>query len=84
MYKPYMKPLAFLESMKIYRIKRQMLHAAQKGLTFHLWWHPHNVGVRTDFHMRQLEEIFAYYDLLREKYGMRSLNMREAAEECLR
>ena len=84
MYKPYMKPLAILERMKIYRIKRQMLHAARKGLTFHLWWHPHNVGIRTDLHMRQLEEIFAYYDLLREKYGMRSLNMREAAEECLR
>lgn len=83
MYKPYMKPLAFLERMKIHRIKRQMLHAARKGLIFHLWWHPHNVGVRTDFHMRQLEEIFAYYDLLRDKYGMRSLNMREAAEECL-
>lgn len=84
MYKPYFKPLAFLEGLKVHRIKKQMLHAAKHGLTFHLWWHPHNVGVHTEFHMRQLEEIFQYYDTLKEQYGMRSLNMGEAAEEGLR
>ena len=83
MYKPYFKPLAFLEGLKVHRIKRQMLHAAKKGLTFHLWWNPHNVGVHTDFHMKQLEEIFSYYEELKEKYGMRSLNMGEAAQEVL-
>ena len=83
MYKPYFKPLAFLEGLKVHRIKKQMLHAAKNGLTFHLWWHPHNVGVHTDFHMNQLEAIFSYYDELKEKYGMRSLNMGEAAQEVL-
>ena len=83
MYKPYFKPLGFLEGLKLRRIKRQMLHAAKNGLTFHLWWHPHNVGVRTDLHMQQLEEIFSYYEELKEKYGMRSLNMGEAAREIL-
>ena len=83
MYKPYFKPLAFMEGLKIRRIKKQMLHAAKNGLTFHLWWHPHNVGIRTDYHMKQLEEIFSYYDELKEKYGMRSLNMSEAAQEVL-
>lgn len=81
MYKPYFKPLAFMERLKIRRIKRQMLHAAKNGLTFHLWWHPHNIGVRTEFHLKQLEEILDYYEILKEKYGMRSLNMREAAQE---
>ena len=65
------------------RIKAQMRHAAKKGLTFHLWWHPHNVGVRTDFHMRQLEEIFVYYQQLQREYGMVSQNMGEAAREVL-
>ena len=41
MYKPYFKPLAFLEGLKIRRIKKQMLHAAKKGLTYHLWWRAH-------------------------------------------
>ena len=80
MYKPFFKPLAFMETVKIRRIKKQMLHAAQKGLVFHLWWHPHNIGVRTDFHLAQLNEIFQYYSKLREKYGMQSMNMGEAAE----
>lgn len=80
MYKPYFKPLAFMEGLKIRRIKKQMLHAAKNNLVFHLWWHPHNIGVRTDYHLKQLEEIFSYYDELKEKYGMVSMNMREAAE----
>ena len=80
MYKPIFKPLMFLEGLKLRRIKKQMLHAAKKGLTFHLWWHPHNVGVRTEEHLAQLEEIFRYYQKLREEYGMQSLNMGEMVD----
>lgn len=80
MYKPIMKPLRILEGLKIRRIKKQMLHAAKHGLTFHLWWHPHNIGVMTDEHLSQLEEIFAYYDYLKDTYGMRSMNMCEVAD----
>ncbi len=80
MYKPIFRPLEALEGLKMRRIKKQMLHAAKNGLTFHLWWHPHNVGVRTEEHLAQLEEIFRYYRELKEKYGMQSLNMREMTE----
>lgn len=81
MYKPIFKPLIFLEGLKLHRIKRQMLHAAKHGLVFHLWWHPHNVGVRTEEHLAQLEEIFRYYRELQEKYGMQSLNMGEMVKK---
>lgn len=83
MFKPYFKPLFFLEGLKIRRIKRQMLYAAKHGLTFHLWWHPHNVGSRTEYHMQRLEDIFSYYSYLKDKYGMRSANMGETAREIL-
>ena len=79
MYKPILKPLVCLEKAKLLRIKAQMRHAAKNGLTFHLWWHPHNIGVMTEEHLAQLEEIFQYYQELKERYGMESLNMREAA-----
>lgn len=79
MYKPIFPSLRFLEKQKIRRIKAQMRHAAKHGLTFHLWWHPHNIGILTDDHLQQLEEILAYYQELKETYGMESLNMREAA-----
>lgn len=80
MYKSIFRPLEALEGLKLRRIKKQMLHAAQNGLTFHLWWHPHNVGIRTEEHLAQLEEIFQYYTQLKAQYGMHSRNMREMAE----
>ena len=80
MYKPIFRRLEFLEGMKLRRIKKQMLHAAKNGLTFHLWWHPHNIGVRTQEHLKQLEEIFQYYEQLKETYGMQCMNMGEAAQ----
>ena len=81
MYKPIFPALGALEGLKLHRIKRQMLHAAKNNLTFHLWWHPHNIGVRTEAHMAQLEEIFRYYAYLRDTYGMESKNMAEVAGE---
>ena len=57
-----------------------MHHAAKHGLTFHLWWHPHNIGVMTDRHLHQLEEIFSYYQKMKETYGMESLTMKEMAD----
>lgn len=82
MYKPIFPALRFLEGAKLRRIKAQMRHAARKGLTFHLWWHPHNIGVMTREHLDQLEEIFSCYAELRRQYGMQSLNMREAAQNA--
>ncbi len=81
MYRPIMKPLRFLEGVKIWRIKLQMRHAAKNGLVYHLWWHPHNLGLETQTHLEQLEELFRCYQELKEKYGMVSLNMGELAQQ---
>ncbi len=78
-FRPIFRPLEFLEGWKLRRIKREMLYAAKHGLTYHLWWHPHNLGVRTEENLAQLEELFRYYSELKEMYGMQSLNMGEAA-----
>ena len=79
MYKPVRPSLKFLEKLKMRRIKARMLHAAKHDLVFHLWWHPHNIGVMTDDCLSQLEELFRYYLELKDTYGMESLNMKEAA-----
>lgn len=81
LFRTIFKPLHFLEGVRIHRIKRQMLYAARHGKMYHLWFHPHNVGTMTEEHLGQLEEIFRYYTELKEKYGMQSLNMREAVEQ---
>lgn len=84
MYRPIMPRLRALEGLKMRRLKKQMLYAAKHGLTYHMWWHPHNLGVETENNMRQLEEIFQWYAELNKKYGMQSLNMREMTEELSR
>ena len=81
MYRPIMPKLRALEGLKMRRLKGQMRRAAKRGETYHLWWHPHNLGVDTQANMAQLEEIFRYYEELKEKYGMQCLNMREAVEQ---
>ena len=39
------------------------------------------MGVKTQYHLKQFEEIFCYYDYLKEKYGMQSLNMNEMVKQ---
>lgn len=78
--RPYNPKLAFLEKLKIRRIKGQMKYAAKKGLVYHLWWHPHNFGKNQDENFKNLDEILQYYSYLNEKYDMISLNMGELTE----
>lgn len=80
MLRPYFRPLAFFEKYKIKRIKKQMLYAAKNGLTFHLWWHPHNIGIKTEYHLEMIEDILNYFVFLKKEYGMQSRNMAEVAE----
>jgi hypothetical protein len=58
-----------------------MTHAAKKGEAFHLWWHPHNFGVNLQQNLRFLEAILKHYQVLHKTYGMRSLTMKQIAEE---
>ena len=80
-FRPIFRPLEFLEGWKLRRIKREMLYAAKHGLVYHLWWHPHNLGARTEENLAQLETLFQYYKELQEKYGMQCMNMGEAVEK---
>lgn len=79
-FRPYSKKLFFLEPIRMRRIKKQMKHAAIHHQVFHLWWHPHNFGVNRKENFRNLNEILEYYDFLKERYGMKSLNMGELGE----
>ncbi len=38
--RPYSRKLKFLETLRLQRIVSEMSYAAQKGLVYHLWWHP--------------------------------------------
>lgn len=75
--RPVMKQLAFLEPLRMRRIKKSMTHAAKHGEVFHLWWHPHNFGINQNENFKNLEEILKHYAMLKKKYGMQSVSMRD-------
>ena len=60
-----------------------MTFAARQGQAFHLWMHPEELAEYPDETLGMMEKILAHYQRLRLDYGMRSLNMGEAAEQLL-
>ena len=77
--RPGFGPLRWL---RLRRIKRAMDHAARTGTIFHLWAHPHNFGGDVGGSTGFLEEVFKHYQQLREREGMNSLTMGEAARRA--
>src|ERR1700757_1492633 len=61
--------LRLLEGLRLHRVKSGMTHAAKNGLTYHLWWHPHNFGINQDKNFDFLEKILQHYDELKNKYS---------------
>lgn len=75
--RPFSSKLAFLDSLRIKRIKKEMTQAAKEGKLYHLWWHPHNFGTHTEANMLFLKNILAHYQDLKLEYDFQSLNMEE-------
>ena len=71
---------AFLDSLHIWRVKRGMLEAARADGIFHLWWHPHNFGIRLGQNLESLESLLQFYIFLSDKFGMRSVAMSDAVD----
>lgn len=78
--RPYSRKLSFLETLKVWRVKRSMKHAAKNGEIFHLWWHPHNFGKDLNKNMAMLSNVVNYYLKLQDKYGMQTLSMEEVSK----
>jgi peptidoglycan/xylan/chitin deacetylase (PgdA/CDA1 family) len=79
--RPYSKRLKSLEGLRLRRIKKGMLHAAERKEVFHLWWHPHNFGAQQSENLAFLESILEYYSMLKKTYGFESITMGALAQE---
>jgi len=79
--RPYNPALRHLEWIRLRRISADMEMAARSGGIYHLWWHPHNVGINVLENMSFLRRILVEYARLQREYGMRSLNMGEVGDE---
>jgi peptidoglycan/xylan/chitin deacetylase (PgdA/CDA1 family) len=70
--------------LRLRRITDAMTRAAREKRVFHLWWHPHNFGVRTAENLTFLRSILEHYGRLNAGYGMRSMSMLEASRHAAR
>lgn len=78
--RPYKESEAKFDRLKIRRIKNQMTYAAKKGKIFHLWFHPHDIGINQEINFQMLEEILKHFEELRQKYQMKACHMTEVVE----
>ncbi|NMH68926.1 polysaccharide deacetylase family protein [Bacillus sp. RO3] len=79
--RPVNPRLKKFESLRLQRIKDDLIHAAIHGEVYHLWWHPHNFNMNLTENIQFLNQILTTFSSLREEYGMRSLNMNEIQME---
>lgn len=75
--RPYKPKFKAFDSLKLGRIKQGIKFAANNGLIYQLWWHPHNFGKYMDENFKFLEEVFKYYHQLKEDGKIESLNLLE-------
>ena len=75
--RPYSPKLGWLDRLKYKRIKQSMEYAANRGLIYQLWWHPHNFGNKTEKNFAFLEKILKLYSTLNSEQKMESQNLNE-------
>lgn len=75
--RPFSSRLSGLEPRRLQRICASMTHAAANGLTYHLWWHPHNFGMQQDDNFKALSIVLDHFRTLAETRGMVSRSMGE-------
>ncbi len=77
--RPYSKKGAVMDWLRLKRITNSMTYAAKHGLTYHLWWHPHNFGINLAENLAFLEKILQHYQKLSHKYSFSSVSMQQLA-----
>ncbi|MDQ1408573.1 MAG: hypothetical protein QOJ41_308 [Acidobacteriaceae bacterium] len=78
--RPYNRRLAALDGLKLQRIASGIRDAALNAKIYHLWWHPHNFGIHLNENMTFLRRILDFVSEMRNKHGMKSLNMGETSQ----
>lgn len=72
-----------LNSLRLIRIKEEIINAARNGEVYHLWWHPHNFGIDPQGAIKALQSILEVYDHCKSTYGMESKTMLEIHNDLL-
>ncbi len=76
----HLRPLGALEPLRLRRFEKDLEDAAVRGRMYHLWLHPEEFGSSLERNRAFLECVLDRYIRLRERYGMESMSMAEAAD----
>ncbi len=79
--RPYSPKLARLEFLHLRRICQGITRAAKEKKIYHLWWHPHNMGIHQEENLNSLRKILEHVAMCREKYGLQSLGMLDVVRQ---
>jgi hypothetical protein len=77
--RPWTHGLRWADRLRLRRITGELRSTAERGRTYHLWWHPHNFGLHPAQNLAALKVILDTFADLRRTHGMQSLSMREVA-----
>lgn len=75
--RPYNPKFTMFDGLKLRRIKQGIRFAAQHGLVYQLWWHPHNFGKYMDENFKFLEQVLKFYQQLNREGKIESQNLVE-------
>lgn len=77
--RPFNRRLRRADPARLRRIHSDMQSAAERGSSYHLWWHPHNFGMHLGENLEFLNKVLTHFEVLRRRYDMQSVTMSEAA-----
>lgn len=75
--RPWSRRLRLLEPMRVRRICGDLTYCAERGLLYHLWWHPENFGADAEENVAFLRKVLTHFATLRSERGMESRSMAE-------
>ena len=75
--RPFTPKFKIFDNLKLRKIKAGIKFAAQHGLIYQLWWHPHNFGKYMDENFDFLERVLKFYHQLNQEGKIESLNLLE-------
>jgi len=73
--RPPSNRLPFYNGLHLAQIKRGMTKAAISGASYHLWFHPHNIGRKTNLCLKNIKSILDHFQSLRERHGIQNMSM---------
>jgi peptidoglycan/xylan/chitin deacetylase (PgdA/CDA1 family) len=75
--RPWSKRLQYLDPLRLRRMSLELQNAAEKGLNYHVWWHPHNFGTNQTQNLSFLRRFLELFREFQSQHGMQSKNMGE-------